>query len=375
MTQAPPSAEPTRQSRASMYAFLLILAGFGLLFARMILPYLMAIAVGGVLALLAQPLFRRLRAKGWGPTAASSVVTIGLIVVVIGPLLAVSSLAVKQALTLGQVVVERVEGMSLHDVLAKVSDWGPIDALIESPEAFEAVARKGLSGIGQMVTTQLLGLAKGVPDAMLQLVLACMACFFLLTEGKTFVTWLADKVPIDLDVRGRLTGSFKDTAISVVWASMAAAATQAGMMFVGFLALRVPAAALAGGMTFIFAWIPLIGSGPVWIAGAGYLWFNDAPGRAGIMIALGIATSLVDNVVRPWVLKGRGEMHPLVSLVAIFGGIQMFGLFGVFAGPILAAVVITLLQVWPSVGRRAGLAFPKGGIVETSVTTPTLETP
>jgi predicted PurR-regulated permease PerM len=48
-------------------------------------------------------------------------------------------------------------------------------------------------------------------------------------------------------------------------------------------------------------------------------------------------------------------MHPLVSLVAIFGGIEMFGIMGVFLGPILAAVLMALLQIWPEVGHRFGL--------------------
>jgi predicted PurR-regulated permease PerM len=45
-------------------------------------------------------------------------------------------------------------------------------------------------------------------------------------------------------------------------------------------------------------------------------------------------------------------MHPLVSLISILGGIQMFGIFGVFLGPILAAILISLLQVWPAVGKE-----------------------
>jgi hypothetical protein len=41
--------------------------------------------------------------------------------------------------------------------------------------------------------------------------------------------------------------------------------------------------------------------------------------------------------------------------VAIFGGIEMFGILGIFLGPILAAVLIALLQLWPEVGQRFGL--------------------
>jgi predicted PurR-regulated permease PerM len=73
------------------------------------------------------------------------------------------------------------------------------------------------------------------------------------------------------------------------------------------------------------------------------------------MVAFGLMAGLVDNFVRPLVLKGRSKMHPLVSLVAIFGGIEMFGILGIFLGPILAAVLIALLQLWPEVGQRFGL--------------------
>jgi predicted PurR-regulated permease PerM len=62
-----------------------------------------------------------------------------------------------------------------------------------------------------------------------------------------------------------------------------------------------------------------------------------------------------DNACNP-------KMHPLVSLVAIFGGIEMFGILGIFLGPILAAVLIALLQLWPEVGQRFGLLpGSKGG--------------
>jgi predicted PurR-regulated permease PerM len=117
----------------------------------------------------------------------------------------------------------------------------------------------------------------------------------------------------------------------------------------------VPMAILAAGATFVFAWIPILGSTPVWGIGTIYLYTQDSPGKAVAMLLLGFLTSVSDNLVRPWVLKGRGEMHPLVSLVAIFGGIEMFGIFGVFIGPVIAAALLALLDVWPSVGRRFGL--------------------
>ena len=122
-----------------------------------------------------------------------------------------------------------------------------------------------------------------------------------------------------------------------------------------YLLLGVPAASLAAGATFLFAWIPLVGSAPVWLTGAIYLYAQDALLQALLMVVLGLLTGLIDNVVRTLILQGRSKMHPLVSLIAVFGGIEMFGILGILLGPILAAVCIALVQLWPAVGQRFGL--------------------
>ena len=140
---------------------------------------------------------------------------------------------------------------------------------------------------------------------------------------------------------------------------MAAAATQAGIMLLAFGILSIPAAFLAGGATFIFAWVPLLGSFPVWGSGILYLVMQGSYIKAIVLLGIGAFTSIIDNFVRPLVLKGRSEMHPMVSLIAIFGGIEMFGVIGVFLGPILIAVLLALLKIWPVIGQESGLEFPE----------------
>ncbi len=348
------------QSKAQLHAFVAVLVFFIFIAAKMIMPYLSAILMGAVMSVLAKPLHRRLVARKIKPTLAATIITIGIIIVVIGPILSFITQAVKQAIVLGHWVADsETFTVTFHSVLEKLAAWAPMNLVVDDAKDLEQSIREIFQHSTSTVTTMVVELAKGVPNAVLQLFLAALACFFFLIDGRRFFVWIANKTPIDPEIRIKVSGSFRDTAISVVWASMAAAATQATIMLIAFSALRVPAAALAAGATFIFAWIPLLGSGPVWISGALYLLINGMQGKAIAMVVIGIFTSLVDNFVRPLVLRGRGEMHPLVSLVAIFGGIQMFGLFGVFFGPILAAIVITLLTVWPMVGRRGGLPLPE----------------
>jgi predicted PurR-regulated permease PerM len=131
-----------------------------------------------------------------------------------------------------------------------------------------------------------------------------------------------------------------------VWATSAAAAAQALVVMAGFLLLGVPGIFLAGGATFIFAWIPILGSLPVCLAAAVYLYFKGSLFKLVMMALVAIVAGLMDNVVRPIVLKGHGDMHPLLALISIFAGIQMFGLLGVIFGPIVAAMLVALLNSW-----------------------------
>jgi len=160
-------------------------------------------------------------------------------------------------------------------------------------------------------------------------------------------------VPLDPVVQSELTRAFQDTTVSVIWATLAAAAAQAAVLVIGFIVLGVPGAFLAGAATFLFAWIPMLGTTPIWVAGAIYLYVQSAWLKLVLMLGVGLLAGIIDNFVRPLVLKGRSSIHPLVSLVAIFGGLELFGIMGVFFGPILITALTALLQIWPTVVRRS----------------------
>lgn len=351
------------KSRGSLFAFMIIL-GLSLCAGLvMIAPYLQALFVGGILSLVMLPFYQLLRNRKIGRHLAAAVTTVAMVLLVVGPFLSFAAIAIKQATGIGQWLV-RIEHDSLQDYLSQMSSWGPVRYFSIDPTELGNHLKEILQYTGTVSTKFLLTLAGSVPEGILQLILACFACYCLLTDGRKFSEWVFGRIPMDPDIRKRITSTFKDTAISVVLASMAAAGAQSLVMMLGFLILRVPGAFLAGGATFILAFIPLFGSTPVWIVGSGYLYFQGSVPSAFVMLGFGIAAGTIDNFVRPVILKGRGEMHPLVSLVAIFGGLQWLGLFGVFLGPILAAIIITLLQLWPLVGRPYGLVFARDPLKE-----------
>jgi predicted PurR-regulated permease PerM len=72
-----------------------------------------------------------------------------------------------------------------------------------------------------------------------------------------------------------------------------------------------------------------------------------------IILVASVITGLIDNFIRPLVLKGGSDMHPLISLVAILGGVEFFGLLGVLLGPVIVAMFLACARVWPYFLRRS----------------------
>jgi predicted PurR-regulated permease PerM len=317
-------------------------------------PYMLAVVVGGILALLSLPFYKFWLARGLWPKAASLIVTIGIVLLVIIPISILVGLAVKQGIVVSRAIAD-TESYSIQDLTTRMSNSALARLFDLTPDEVNLYLRGWLQTAGKFGADFLVNFVADLPNGFIQIVLATVSCFFLILDGERFLSWAANLIPMYKDVRVKVVLSFKDMAVGSIWATLAAGVAQSLVMLCAFLALNVPGAFLAAGATFIFAWIPVLGSGPVWVAGAIYLYLQGAMGKVIAMVILGLVAGVLDNVVRPIVLQGRSNMHPLVSLVAIFGGIAIFGILGVFLGPVLAAVTISFLQAWPTVAERVGL--------------------
>lgn len=335
---------PTRQSHRVTFLGVLLACVAAVVW--MAAPYLLALFLGGMLAMLSFPVYTWLLRKSWRPFLAASAVTTLLLVLVIAPLTGFSILAVKQGIAIGQELAGLKE-FSPKAITTALSRWQLVRTVVGDASHVNAKLKSVIQATGEFTTRAVLKLGQSIPEFLLQLTMTLIAFFFFLLDGERFVRWLLGLGVLDGHVQKQLAGSFRETAISAVLAGLAASGAQAALIAAGFLVLDVPGAFLAGGATFILAWLPLLGSFPASLAGVIYLNMQDEFFKMGVMVGIGVAAGIVDNLVRPWVLKGRADMHPLVGLVAILGGIEMFGILGVFIGPILAALLISLLRIWP----------------------------
>ncbi len=100
----------------------------------------------------------------------------------------------------------------------------------------------------------------------------------------------------------------------------------------------------------------------IWAPVAIYLLATGSIWKGVFLLVWGVVVvSAIDNVVRPWVVGGRVELHPLVLVFFILGGVQAFGFLGLFLGPVVASVLAALFDI-----LREELKEPSTGAVPVS---------
>ncbi|MGH8058024.1 MAG: AI-2E family transporter, partial [Candidatus Entotheonellia bacterium] len=114
-----------------------------------------------------------------------------------------------------------------------------------------------------------------------------------------------------------------------------------------YWALGLPFPAFWALLTAVVAPIPIGGTALVWVPAAIYLMGVESLVRGVILLVWGVAVvSMIDNVLKPWLIGGRAHLPALFLFFAILGGISVYGVLGVFLGPLLLALVMTGLTLY-----------------------------
>jgi predicted PurR-regulated permease PerM len=99
-------------------------------------------------------------------------------------------------------------------------------------------------------------------------------------------------------------------------------------------------------ITFLVSFIPLIGAGPVAIALSIPYWFNGHVGIGIAFLGLALFAGVIDNILRPYFISSAEvKIHPIISLLSILGGIIVFGAAGLFIGPVIVSISVSVIPI------------------------------
>ena len=330
---------------------LLITAAFLYITAPLALPVLMG-ALFAILLMPAQEWLERHRMRS-GPGA--MLLTLGVTLIVILPLSFLLYLATRtgleqlQALRAqppghpaghGDAAQMLLEAPFMRRLLKFATDWVPVT----EGQVLDSL-RDVATGVS-MRTAEFLGTMLGkIPGFALELAVVVVSIFFFLIDGRKLVRFLRMQSFFSPDQTTRLFDTLEKTCRSVVLAALAVGVGQSTVFTVACLIAGVSNALLIGFLCFISSFVPVVGVAPVTLGVALYqLVSGHVAAGAGLLVAAGIAMTL-DNIIRPWFLRGAVNLHPLLAFVAAFGGLSTMGFAGIFFGPVIAALFVVTIQI------------------------------
>jgi predicted PurR-regulated permease PerM len=313
-------------------------------------PFWQPFALAAVLAAaLRRPMdWLTARLHGRGQLAASLLVVAVLLAVVL-PIAGAGAIVVREVLAGAEWVRNLLASEGVAGLLHRLP--GPLEgalrrvlAAIPDPQAQlqRLVGAQGGQAAGA-VASVLTATGGAVFDAAMMLI----ALFFFLADGRRLVGWLDAHVPLGPGRFRRLLEEFRKTSVSVIWATLATAGIQTITGAIGFVIARAPNILFLTIGTFILALVPAIG-GAFMIVGVGILLLATGHVLAGsFLVVWGVGVvSVVDNVARPYLLKGGMELHGGIVFFALLGGLAAFGAIGLVLGPLIVTFLLTVLSIY-----------------------------
>jgi predicted PurR-regulated permease PerM len=207
-------------------------------------------------------------------------------------------------------------------------------------------ARNQIQQLGGFLAGSTVGLVSGLGGVLLQAGVALFTLYYLLADGPELLGGLSRFVPVDDDLTDALVARSREIIFATVYGHVIVAIIQGVLAGLVWWALGLPGPALWGTVMLIFSLLPAVGPPVVWVPTVAVLALQGDVWRAVALAALGaFVIGTIDNLLRPRLVSDRAQLHPLVGFFSVLGGIVLFGLAGLFMGPIVWVVGQTLLEV------------------------------
>lgn len=336
----------------SNYFLIAFLIGVLYLFYLIIRPFLSDLFMAMVMAIVFYPLYKILRRRLWGWKIVSALISILIIILVfLIPVALLSGVITSQSMDLYEKISKGLQDGSLKKAFdLKISTFSHIFERVRID--FHAVPLEEKLGdllktLSEFIYTEMAALAKGVVGIIFDLIIVLFICFFLLIDGEKFLMEIKVLSPLEVTHHERIIHQLERTLKATLKGSIIVALAQGLLGGIGFWIFNIPSAAFWGVCMVFCSVIPLVGTSLVWIPAVLYLVFTSS-----IWMAIGLALwgtliiSGADNVLRPLLLKGEANLHPLLTFLSVLGGLIYFGFLGFILGPIVLSFLMTMFEIY-----------------------------
>jgi len=194
----------------------------------------------------------------------------------------------------------------------------------------------------------------GVPFMIAQIFLVFVITYFILKERESIFKKIVDVLPMKPETIERLSTEFKTITHTVIYAQLFVAFVQGVIGTIGFYIFGVPFPILSGVLIAFCALIPFIGTAIIWVPASLFLiltgYFSHdywLLGKGAGLFLYGLfIISTIDNILLAKIVHSKAKVNPILIIIGVIGGASMFGIMGIFIGPVLLPLLITYFQAF-----------------------------
>ena len=342
------------QDNVNKLVLLLMVIAISALFFSMVHPFLMAIFLAGLFSAMARPVYRRLKIKFKGHRHLASVTTLLLmIVVVLIPLFLLVGLIVGQAIDVGQTVTPWIrQNLEQPDKLTVYLQQLPFYEYLEPYRGI--ILQKSGQLVGTLSNWIVGGLSQatlGTANFLFMTFVFLYTMYFFQMDGVKLIKKILYYLPLNSDDESLMLNKFTSVTRATLKGSLMIGILQGGLAGGAFAVAGIDNAVFWGTVMAVLSVIPSVGSALVWLPASIILIMQGSVAAGvGLMVFCGLIVGSLDNFLRPILVGKDTKMHELMIFFGTLGGILMFGIAGIFIGPLIASLFITIWELY-------GIAF------------------
>lgn len=307
-------------------------------------PFIGALALSAIIVTICYPLYEHVKSVMWrqNKTLASLATTLMVLVVIILPLVLMFSLVAREMISFYQGIQASPNELSIQgsaDILEqKIQTFAP---------GFQLDVKEQLQALGGYIVNNIGKIFASTLSTLFLLFLSIFGTFYFFRDGKELMQLLIKVSPLpdhqDEIIFERMAKSVRAVATGTILLAL----IQGVLASVGFLIFGVPHALLWGTLASIGALMPSIGTALATVPAIIYLSVTgDTTMAIGLAVWSVLIVGFVDNLLGPYLIGRKNNMHPLIILIAVLGGINLFGPIGFIVGPVIVTLFFVLLEIY-----------------------------
>lgn len=188
--------------------------------------------------------------------------------------------------------------------------------------------------------------ALSIPSIMLDLFVILFIVYYLLISAPQLREKVYSMVPYQQKHINLILKNLNDVTYAIVYGVFIIGIIEALLGMLGFALIGTSSPVLWGLIIGFLALIPFIGATIVWVPALiiqlyyGILW------KAIIILITGIIISTIDTFVKPVFMGDKADLNPAVMLLGILGGLNLFGIVGLFLGPLILSFFVVIFKIY-----------------------------